>query len=636
MYTYIRDYIRGEKMKKRLIVLLLSVFMIMPFALFGCAKDDDHTCEFESTWTLNSTHHWYKCKDEDCSEEKDKAEHTYSSDNKCTVCGYEKQVVTDSNASKSDITTVVNAASDKMSDVARTVVGLSNETTGFDGITEDDGDGDSVSPAPVATASTNLVGYREATLSDFLYIQETPAMIVGIIDYILRNATIDNGYSDGFKLNHTYSGIADIGIGQGAMYFKMDEVENGITLNADLIGNKSGVDVQYSVNGLFTYDYTNNVVKSIELNYVILPTAYEFTSIRIDFVSNRFDAIMAYSNHTMDTTAGADFVTKFNNGQMSFENLTEYGFEYIDMCYGNLADNVNDYRFTGYSYEFDETDTQSSYVVELVYNGIYTNLKKLSLRSADDILVTPDATSITYLQDAITYGKNKSHISTTTNNGRTYYYMPFLEYEDMVTVLTEAKTRILADASAGKNEKDLITEALAYITHHGKETYIGALGTYNGLYMDMDLSTAYIYYNGEGGNYGFKEFATRLLLFSNNGAVRIEIILKENTILELNYIEICYKLLKDVLAEKIEFYDDKTSDEYLFLTGALEYYRYYNDNNFIYLDSSVNESGYYLYCYDEDVWTGYGQMHIRHGENDDYYIFVRLDFDSWCSIYYYN
>lgn len=67
-------------MKKRILSLIFALFMIVPccFALTACGSEPKHTCEFANTWTKNETHHWHKCKDENCKEIADKAEHSWN------------------------------------------------------------------------------------------------------------------------------------------------------------------------------------------------------------------------------------------------------------------------------------------------------------------------------------------------------------------------------------------------------------------------------------------------------------------------------------------------------------------------------------------------------------------------------
>lgn len=79
-------------MKKKLLSFILAICLMMPCALVltacGGSKDPEHTHEYETTWSTSSTHHWYACKGDDCSEKKDNATHSFAN-YVCSVCGYQ-------------------------------------------------------------------------------------------------------------------------------------------------------------------------------------------------------------------------------------------------------------------------------------------------------------------------------------------------------------------------------------------------------------------------------------------------------------------------------------------------------------------------------------------------------------------
>ncbi len=74
-------------MKKKLLSIILSMFLIIPcFTFVGCGdKPDDptHTHTWSADWSKDSTYHWHSCSD--CSEKKDKSTHDGDA---CSVCGY--------------------------------------------------------------------------------------------------------------------------------------------------------------------------------------------------------------------------------------------------------------------------------------------------------------------------------------------------------------------------------------------------------------------------------------------------------------------------------------------------------------------------------------------------------------------
>jgi len=81
-------------MKKKLLMLTLAVMMTASFtvSLTACGKPDPedppaHECTWETSFTKDATHHWYKCTDDTCTEVKDKEEHDFV-DGACSKCTY--------------------------------------------------------------------------------------------------------------------------------------------------------------------------------------------------------------------------------------------------------------------------------------------------------------------------------------------------------------------------------------------------------------------------------------------------------------------------------------------------------------------------------------------------------------------
>ena len=86
---------------------LLSLLLAFCACLVFVACDDEktvetpnpsaHTHEYATVWSKNETHHWYACTGEDCTEMKDKSEHTLAN-GVCSACGYESTSVQPSKA----------------------------------------------------------------------------------------------------------------------------------------------------------------------------------------------------------------------------------------------------------------------------------------------------------------------------------------------------------------------------------------------------------------------------------------------------------------------------------------------------------------------------------------------------------
>lgn len=91
-------------MKKKILNFALAICLIIP-CMLGLSACGEHVCSWETAWTTNETEHWHKCKDKNCTEVKDKENHTWNDGVivteatelangtkkfTCTVCEYEK------------------------------------------------------------------------------------------------------------------------------------------------------------------------------------------------------------------------------------------------------------------------------------------------------------------------------------------------------------------------------------------------------------------------------------------------------------------------------------------------------------------------------------------------------------------
>lgn len=77
--------------KTTLIIVALVVVLCCAFSMAAC-NEGEHTHEYDSAWTNDSTYHWHECKGEgECgAKQKDKAAHIDEDENgKCDVCDYD-------------------------------------------------------------------------------------------------------------------------------------------------------------------------------------------------------------------------------------------------------------------------------------------------------------------------------------------------------------------------------------------------------------------------------------------------------------------------------------------------------------------------------------------------------------------
>lgn len=85
---------------KKFLVLMLSIIMVasLGFSLVGCkvdSGDGTHTHTFKTEWSKDGVSHWHECKDAECQEISDKAEHDLEEVDgrlKCSVCEYSREI----------------------------------------------------------------------------------------------------------------------------------------------------------------------------------------------------------------------------------------------------------------------------------------------------------------------------------------------------------------------------------------------------------------------------------------------------------------------------------------------------------------------------------------------------------------
>ena len=78
-----------KKLLSLFLVVCVSVSLCVTLAACGGTGSEIHTHDFDTEWSKNSTHHWHKCADSECTQISDKAEHSFT-DGRC-LCGYENE-----------------------------------------------------------------------------------------------------------------------------------------------------------------------------------------------------------------------------------------------------------------------------------------------------------------------------------------------------------------------------------------------------------------------------------------------------------------------------------------------------------------------------------------------------------------
>lgn len=336
----------------------------------------------------------------------------------------------------------------------------------------------------------NLTGFSKAGAEEYLWMNELSSRIIYAVDFIARNATVENGYANGFEYGKVYSGAVDVDGYNGVIHFLMNADTKGVNMLVDFNTeeeiNGEIYPIAFKIKMYADYDYDKEEVKTLKMNYVITPFAIEMWSVEYDFVNNNFKAFQFYDYTFTHAQYGAEIIENYNNGTLDFDKIITYYWTHAVILSGNITDNINNLRFDCYEYWRSNTDSVSDIILKTYYNSLYNSMRTFTLRTAEDNINTTGNSLVTYIQDAIDYGWNKASFTWTTYNGKTYYIYNFIEYEDMVNYLTQIKSTITENQNECQETKDVITSALNYITNRGATGYTGELGTYDGITTTID------------------------------------------------------------------------------------------------------------------------------------------------------
>ena len=384
-------------------------------------------------------------------------------------------------ASKASAVEVITKVSDSLNQVNETLTNGANSETTSD------------------VSLTSITNFEKATIGDFLVEQSYFNGFVHGLSYVARNATKENGYANEFELNKIYSGVAAFLGEEGMLYFVINEVEGGLDCQIDFVFNAEvggeNIVATYKINAFFGYNYSTDEVEIIKMNFVQYPNANFVWASEMDIKNNSFKMIYI-RNHNLDNTEqqAQTFVSKYNNGSLSFADAVSLPWDLFAMYTGNIADNINDIDFDGYI--DNESGAVSNIVTQGMYTGIYNVLKNLNLRTSTQTLDYNNTILVNFMKDAAKYGENKATIWRTEVDGREYFSTPFLEYQEILNYLNNAKQTMANDNKYTDKQKSLVSDAIGYLTNRGEKKYVGELGVYNGRELFLDLDTEFKVDNG--------------------------------------------------------------------------------------------------------------------------------------------
>ncbi len=434
------------------------------------------------------------------------------------------------------------------------------------------------------TTRAALPGFERGDMLDYYESNELPIGIIYAIDFIAQNATIENGFANGFEYGKTYSGTANgFGVGEGVVYVKANTQDNGVKFIVNYESEQSGQTFNYNLNFLVDYDFEENKVNKVSLNLVILPYVTEIRSIEYDFVNNSHSLFrLANYGTDFDSQTCDDIVTKYNSGIFTFDEAIKHQWSSVEMATANITDDINNLEFECYSYWHgnDSSSSVQQNILSNFYNALYSKMKGNKLLTSADILEIDkqNPTLVTYIAQAIDYGTNKASVETVGDS----FYFTFVEYEDLVSYLTQVNTTIQQDQTARDDVKLVASSALGYIKDRGASKYTGELGTYNGKQLNIDYMPVTDWNSGVASN------LRELITIDDGAGVVISFTLKNGEVSELEYanvlaVKFLYNTFYDYIVERLgdRWWGSASTDEINLANELLQDLNEYKDSDYL-------------------------------------------------------
>lgn len=81
----------SHSIKKQLLLMLLAVVLALSLAVIFTACNNQHEHTYSTEWTADADYHWHEATCNDTREVKDRSQHSFNEDGKCTVCNYQHE-----------------------------------------------------------------------------------------------------------------------------------------------------------------------------------------------------------------------------------------------------------------------------------------------------------------------------------------------------------------------------------------------------------------------------------------------------------------------------------------------------------------------------------------------------------------
>lgn len=383
------------------------------------------------------------------------------------------------------VTAMINVA-DKMEETSKMFATAENNRQDSD---------TSTSTASVSTMSTDLtVSFEEISLVDVLDMQEDANQFIYAIEYFAKSTNKENGYNSGIEFDQVYCGItSDILLNGGTvLYIKLMKKDDGFIFYVDAENQLHGNNIQILLNFDITYDFETEEVKKISYNYHYFSGAIEYLVASYDYETNKFETLFFWGSSTEVGIANSEtrtkIVEKYNSNTLQLSDLTEEErFYHIEMCSGNITDDVNLMNYIGYT-SYDSVESKNAIAASAVFRGICNNTSDVKMRTI--VIDRFNYTLINSANDAVTYGRNRSSVATYETKYKDYYYFEFVKYEEAIKLLDS----IISEYEANYADKpaahiDVVKAVKNSITIKGKNAYIGINrleGNYDGTKFYVD------------------------------------------------------------------------------------------------------------------------------------------------------
>lgn len=334
----------------------------------------------------------------------------------------------------------------------------------------------STSTASVSTMSTDLTAsFERASLADVIRMQEYANLYIYAIEYLVKQTNKENGYNSGIEFDQVYCGITgSLFYGDDAvLYVGFTESEDGFLIYVDCDATYEGEQHIYAIFDI-AYNFETNTVNRISYNYNYA-SGYEYLVATYDYEMNKFETFRAYyPQQTVGNEFYSSIVEKYNSNTLELSDFMPAEFFRLEMCSGNITDNANLMNFTGYTIDDYDGRSNQALAAKATFRGICNQTSSLKMRSMP--MNRTGYILLNSVNDAVTYGKNRSSVTTHETEYKDYYYFKFVKYEEAIKLLDSIISEYEANpdyANEPTTHIDVVKAVKNSITIKGKNAYIG-------------------------------------------------------------------------------------------------------------------------------------------------------------------